>query len=429
MTDTATAALQRAYQLIKAGNKRAARAILLPILRADQDVADAWYLLAHALADPRKRLISFQEVLRLDPGNLSAKKQVARLLAAQAAAQRKKVRKQAALGLAFGSLGMLGAVTFLLALMVIGNGWFSRPQAAAAAPLSVTVRGTLTSPPTHPPTATSIPPQLTTTQPAVLTSSPTAIIETIVPTATPDVRLTAKRWREWPNVPTLSARAQGILLAAHRHPDIDLHAFSRVGDCQLTTGTFLGGYVTGAYPIPQPFSPTVAYFSSSFTTESITAANGMGVNSVLNPIFAAGAGHHECSADETPLNCELRIRRPAVVVVAMGTNWVPHAEVSYERYLRQVVERILQTGALPILATKADNIEGDWKLNESAAQVAYDYDLPLVNVWRSVQDLPNRGLESPKNIYLTGDAWMRRNSVWLQTLDETRWFLTQKTGG
>jgi hypothetical protein len=155
----------------------------------------------------------------------------------------------------------------------------------------------------------------------------------------------------------------------------------------------------------------------------------MGVNSVLNPIFAAGAGHHECSADETPLNCELRIRRPAVVVVAMGTNWVPHAEVSYERYLRQVVERILQTGALPILATKADNIEGDWKLNESAAQVAYDYDLPLVNVWRSVQDLPNRGLESPKNIYLTGDAWMRRNSVWLQTLDETRLFLAQKTGG
>ncbi len=155
----------------------------------------------------------------------------------------------------------------------------------------------------------------------------------------------------------------------------------------------------------------------------------MGVNSVLNPIFAAGAGHNECSADETPLNCELRIRRPAVVVVAMGTNWVPHAEVSYEKYLRQVVERILQTGALPILATKADNIEGDWKLNEAAAQVAYDYDLPLVNVWRSVQDLPNHGLELPKNIYLTGDAWMRRNSVWLQTLDETRLFLTQKTGG
>ncbi len=272
MIDTTTTALQRAYQLIKAGNKRAARAILLPILRADQDIADAWYLLAHALADPQKRLISFQEVLRLDPGNLSAKKQVARLLAARAAVQRKKV----VLGLAFGSLGMLGAVTFFVALMMFSSGWFLRPQAVAAAPLPVSVHGMPTSPPmqtpspaaspveaTDIPTATPIPPLLTATQSPVLAASPTAIL----PTATQDARLTAKRWREWPKVPTFSARAQAILLAAGRHPDINLHTFSRVGDCQLTTGTFLGGYATGAYPVPAPFSPTVAYFSTSFTTE------------------------------------------------------------------------------------------------------------------------------------------------------------------
>ena len=141
------------------------------------------------------------------------------------------------------------------------------------------------------------------------------------------------------------------------------------------------------------------------------------MNSVLNPMFGLSAGYNECGANETPLDCELRIRKPVVVMVAMGTNWVPHAEVSYEKYLRMLVDRILASGALPILATKADNIEQDWKLNEAAAQVAYDYDLPLVNVWRSVQDLPNHGLESPKNIYLTGDAWMRRNRIWLETLD------------
>lgn len=39
------------------------------------------------------------------------------------------------------------------------------------------------------------------------------------------------------------------------------------------------------------------------------------------------------------------------------------------------------------------------------AQVAYDYDLPLVNVWRSVQDLPDHGLESLKK-HLSNWRWM-----------------------
>jgi hypothetical protein len=164
----------------------------------------------------------------------------------------------------------------------------------------------------------------------------------------------------------------------------------------------------------------VEYFHDSFITESITATNGLGINSALNPMFAAAAGHDECGANETPLDCELRLRHPAIVIVAMGTNWMPRAEASFEKHLRRVVDRILESGALPILATKADNIEEDWKLNEAVARVAYEYDLPLVNVWRSVQDLPNRGLASPANIYLTGDGWMRRNDVWLRTLDEVR---------
>jgi hypothetical protein len=239
-----------------------------------------------------------------------------------------------------------------------------------------------------------------------------------------DGRFTAKYWREWPSVPLLSAKAISILRAATGNPAIDLHAFSKVGDCQLTMETFLAGYATGEYAIPEELKPTVEYFRTAITSDSITAANALAINSVLNPMFAASAGHNECGANETPLDCELRIRRPAIVVVAMGTNWIPHAEISFEKYLRQVVDRILKSGALPILATKADNIETDWKLNQAIAQVAYDYNLPLVNVWRSVQDLPNHGLE--RNIYLTSDALMRRNQVWLQTLELTRLSLVQK---
>jgi hypothetical protein len=254
-------------------------------------------------------------------------------------------------------------------------------------------------------------------------TSPAASAQVSSPTA--DNRPTAKYWREWPIDPELSDRAQALLRASLGNPDLDVHSFSKVGDCQMTTGTFLGGYADGKYPTPDGYQPTVAWFSTSMTTESITAANGLGISSVLNPMFGLAAGYSQCERNETPLDCELRLRRPAVVLIAMGTNWKPAGEVSFDKYLRIVVERVLASGALPVLGTKADNIEGDWKLDQVIAQVAYDSDLPLVNVWRAVQDLPNHGLEAPNNIYLTPDGWMRRNYAWLVMLEKIRQVLTQ----
>lgn len=267
----------------------------------------------------------------------------------------------------------------------------------------------------------------TVTPNAYLSSTVAAIFTpTSTFTSTPDTRLAAYYWREWDVTPRLSQRAQEIIIKAINNPYLDLHTFSKVGDCQMTSGTFLGGFVNGKYAIPDGYNETISWFSESMSSESITAANGLGINSVLNPMFGFAAGHGQCERNETPLDCELRTRKPAFVLIGMGTNWKPNAEISFEKHLRVVVERVLETGALPILATKADNIEGDWKLNQAIAQVAYDYDLPLVNVWRSVQDLPNHGLEAPKNIYLTGDGWMRRNYAWLNILKEIYDFIIKQ---
>jgi hypothetical protein len=268
---------------------------------------------------------------------------------------------------------------------------------------------------------------LTFTAPITPSPSPTKIYTpTTSPSLTPDTRLIPYYWRDWHVTPELSPRAQEILRLAVKNPELDLHAFSKVGDCQMTPATFLGGFANGIYTIPAGFEDTVTWFSTSMTSESVTAANGLGISSVLDPLFGLAKGNTQCQANETPLDCELRIHHPAVVLIAMGTNWAPHGETSFEQYLRIVVDRTLTSGALPILATKADDIEGDWRLDLAIAQVAYDYDLPLVNVWRSVQDLPNHGLEQPpKNEYLTGDGWMRRNYAWLKTLEKVRLVLTK----
>lgn len=281
--------------------------------------------------------------------------------------------------------------------------------------------------------ATSLTTRMTTLLTVVMLETPTQpetatafVIETYtgpVSTITPDVRLTARYWRKWPVVPELSINARTILMkAAQSASSLKLDRFSKVGDCQFTAGTFLAGYVNGVYPIPDGLEATVSFYRESMIRDSITSKGGFGINSVLNPLFGLAAGNVECASNETPLDCELRVNKPTFVLVAMGTNWSPHAEISYEKYLRRVVDTILAAGALPILSTKADNVEQDWKLNEVTAQVAYEYDLPLVNIWRAVQFLPNQGLDpaSPKGVYLSPEAWGVRNDVWLRVLQLVR---------
>jgi hypothetical protein len=236
------------------------------------------------------------------------------------------------------------------------------------------------------------------------------------PTPTASPRLMPKYWREWPVVPTLSARTWQVYqkgLELGNNP----HAFSRVGDCQSVPEIFLGLYddkerywLGSDYKYLQE---TIDQFSGSFSRQSMAAKDGFGVASVLSPLRA---NPEACKPDESPIQCEFRIQKPVLVFVAMGTNWAPGAEITFEKYLRQIVDFSIEHGAIPILVTKADNIEKDYKLNDAIARVAYDYDMPLFNAWRALQFLHNHGLED-NGIYLTVDAWNVRDYTGLQTLD------------
>jgi hypothetical protein len=227
----------------------------------------------------------------------------------------------------------------------------------------------------------------------------------------------AENWQEFPIIPNLSPNAKQILTNAITNGYLDSHAFVKVGDCHMESGIFLSGYVKGSYRIPEGFENTVDWYSQSIVTDNITAVNGYGINTVLDPAYALTKGHEQCFINETPLDCELRTKRPSIVLIAMGTNWIPNGEDSFENHLRVVVSRVLETGALPILATKTDNLEGNWKINRAIAQVSIDYDIPLVNIWSAMQDLPNKGLQSDA-FHLTGDGWLRNSSTWLKTLEQ-----------
>jgi hypothetical protein len=89
---------------------------------------------------------------------------------------------------------------------------------------------------------------------------------------------------------------------------------------------------------------------------------------------------------------------------------------------------VISQNVVPILATKADNLEGDNSINQMVARIAYEYDIPLWNFWAAAHPLPDHGLtedgfhltNGPSQ--LTGDglkvAWNVRNLTALQALDK-----------
>jgi len=83
---------------------------------------------------------------------------------------------------------------------------------------------------------------------------------------------------------------------------------------------------------------------------------------------------------------------------------------------------------VPILSTKADNLEGDGRFNSIVVRLAGEYDVPLWNFQLAVQGLPNSGLTEdnfhlvwgPSTFTSPADVqsgWQWRNLTALQALD------------
>jgi len=260
---------------------------------------------------------------------------------------------------------------------------------------------------------------LTYLTPSVTTSPPTTTpIPNLTSTPTPDVRPNPDRWSEWPVIPTVSWTTKQIYLYGIRSGN-QANAFSTVGDCQSEPNVFMGIYETNRYWLGDNYQflqETINFYKGSFSRKSLAVRDGLSAPTALSSLWT---DPEFCNSNETPVSCEMRVYKPSIVFINLGTNWKPGASSRrYEQYLRQIVDIIIQNGGVPILSTKADNVEGDNSINLVTARVAHDYDIPLWNFWLAAQSLPNHGLDqSRNNIYLTPDGWDRRNFTGLEVLD------------
>jgi hypothetical protein len=269
-----------------------------------------------------------------------------------------------------------------------------------AAPKPATATRTLTSiPPTKLPTAA---PQITPTSTSLpgITASvdPTPLLD---PTPTPKTVLSPESWKTWPVMPSAVSEAlRQAYQAGVAQGKIDPHAFSVFGDCQGEADAFLGVFDTSPGLVKQ-ITPNlqeyVNQFSGSFNRYNPAAKSGSSAGSVL---FAPWNDNKDglCLEGETPVDCELRVHRPSIVFIQLGTHFEP-PERNY-LYLSTIIEKVLETGAVPVMVTKADNLELTGYVNQNIADLASEYDLPTWNFWSSVQGLPEQGLQ-PNGMHLT----------------------------
>jgi hypothetical protein len=221
--------------------------------------------------------------------------------------------------------------------------------------------------------------------------------------------------------------------------------FSKVGDSMTASESFLVGFGRENYDLADyPDLQTVVDFvvsgsqfedANAFNRQNYATELGFSTVSALDPTWAIA---DECLANETPLICEYRVSNAAFALMMFGTNDVTVLDAeNYDYFLRTVVIETINQDLVPILYTfpiRADvPEEKSITFNKIIVSIANDYDLPLVNLYLALIDLPNYGVQlddplhltlpdNPDDVFTFNDETLQagytiRNLMTLQSLD------------
>ena len=247
------------------------------------------------------------------------------------------------------------------------------------------------------------------------------------PAEKPTRVMTSNAWKGLPVIPKVSENVQSIYqrgIELGRNPN----AYSKIGDCGSTPTWFLGDFDRGPeyYDLGEHtyLTDVIQEFSGSHERVSLGARAGFNAPSLFVSLWS---DIEYCQPDEGPLECEFRVHQPIMAFIMLGANDIWHPD-EFEPNMRKIIEHSIDNGVIPILSTKADNQEGDGSINFTIARLAQEYDIPVINFWRAVQDLPDKGLQED-GVHMTWGkndfadpkylktAWTIRNLTALQTLD------------
>ncbi len=245
-------------------------------------------------------------------------------------------------------------------------------------------------------------------------------------TSTKPTRKTTRKVKEAPFpawIPKIKPEQRAIWQAAV-NAGKDPNFFAVVGDCNSQPPVYLQRLASGQFDT-STLSPRlqgmVQQFAKSFGRISLAATGGFGSASMMDPAWADGVLCDPANGDG-PFACELRVSRASIVFISLGTQ-EQYDWKNFEKNYRPLVEHAKANGVLPVLVTKADDMETaagaeSGTINIIIRKLAQEYNVPLMDFHAATRDLPYGGLinESDKNFHQSFLGMDRRLLATLQTL-------------
>ncbi len=267
---------------------------------------------------------------------------------------------------------------------------------------------TLVLPPTFTPTVTPRPATATPTSPPIIvtpTEAPAAAAAPRSPSTPPDhpATLNGVPYAEFILLDEETAAHVQAIYQRGQKLGRNPHAFSKLGDSLIATKHFLrvfdgrdpnlGPYNLGDYAYLQD---AIDYFAGSFHRYGRAVRLGMNTRMVFDPKWA---DEKACGAGVNMLDCEIWEHNPSFMFVQLGTNDHRSLKLFQDNY-QQIVEYLIYQGIVPILFTKADRLADPLNQNNQIIrETAQKYHVPLIDMDRLAETLPNRGLKED-NIHL-----------------------------
>jgi hypothetical protein len=222
-------------------------------------------------------------------------------------------------------------------------------------------------------------------------------------------------------IPTITPQMKQIYRQSVKYGK-DLGIFTVVGDCNSLPPVYLQRIATGEFDLSKAagMQATVARFSRSFSRVSQAVNGGFNAEAMMDPDWA---NHAVCDKDAGPFGCEIWISRASVVFIEVGTG-DQYTWQDFEANYRPLIELAQKKGVLPVLVTKADDLEArsgapSGYINSIIRQLAKEYNVPLLDLWQATRTLPNNGLidEGGLNFHLSPAGRDLHLVATLQTLD------------
>ena len=225
----------------------------------------------------------------------------------------------------------------------------------------------------------------------------------------PEIQTMEQRLMETPVFTNMDSPEVHEIFAIGQGAGNRADVFTTVGDSNTTNGDFLRpigltqndcnlgtyGYLQDAIDF---FSvPPTTESANSFTRESIAADRGFSTYSALDPFWADPA---VCEPNESPIACEYRRVKPSVSLIMLGQIDINYAGTDVEDYrsnMEAIITASIDEGVIPVLSTIVFLPERDvyplsLHFNMVILDLSEQYQIPLINLWRAVQSLPNVGI-------------------------------------